>query len=97
MYPDPTSNIFAGRIFQPRNFIEVVVIELFQDRFEGAFDLSKIQHPAAVLINRTRQVEADMKTVAMQARAFVAGWHIGQAMRRFEVKFLEYFHRAHRG
>src|SRR5712671_2880467 len=43
--PDPGGDVFARRILQAANFVEVTMVELFPDRPEGFRDIGKIHQP----------------------------------------------------
>lgn len=90
--PDPGGEILAGRIFQPRHFIEVAMIQCLEDRRERLLDLGKVHHPAQLRIDRSRYVDFDTKRVSMQARTLMSGWDLGQAVRRFDLENLEQIH-----
>src|SRR6185312_11229715 len=58
-------------------------------------DVGKVEHPAAVGPERAGDVDLHHEGVAVQARALVAGWHVGQAVCRLEAEGLEDFHAGH--
>ena len=85
--PYPARNVFAGRIFEPWDFIQIVVIELIVQRRERCFYIGEIEHPPRIDARLAAHIDAHVKAVPMQARAFMAGRHIGQSVRGFEMKF----------
>ncbi len=59
--PDPTREIFARRIFQAGNLIQVVMIESIVRRLKRGFDIREIHDPTGVAIDVTAQVQLDPK------------------------------------
>ncbi|MNZ66645.1 hypothetical protein D3C78_848760 [compost metagenome] len=92
LVPDPFGDHFAGRVFQARNVVQVIVVQLFIQRLEDRLDLGKVADPAGMRVKRAGQMQADLERVAMQAAAFVPGRDVRQAVGRFEGKFLKDFH-----
>ena len=46
LVPDPFGDDFAGRVFQARDVIEVVMVELLIERLEDRLDLGEVADPA---------------------------------------------------
>lgn len=90
--PDPAGQIFAGGVLQTCYVIEIMMIQLLEQGFEGELYVGKIQHPAAVLSNGASHDDAHLKRMPMQAGTLVSIWHIGQPMGGFDTEFLENFH-----
>lgn len=90
--PDPARHIFAGRIVQSGDVIEIVVVELVVVRLERSFDLGEILDPAEQRIDRAGNMQLDAKRMPMQARAFVSGRHVRQPVCCLEGKRLKDVH-----
>ena len=89
---NPLRQTLAGGIFQTRNVVQVIVVQLVEQRLKRALDVGKIHHPALRLDEFATEVKFDAKRMAMQPRALVAGRQIGQAMCRFNRKDFEDIH-----
>ena len=92
LFPDPLGQHFTGRIFQPRDVVQVVVVQALVQRLEDRLDLGEVANPAGVRVEVAAQVDRHFERVAVQAAALVAFRHVGQAVGGFERKFLEDFH-----
>lgn len=46
LVPDPNCQIFAGRILQPGNIVQIIMIELFPDRVKRRLDVAEVHDPA---------------------------------------------------
>jgi len=86
--PDPAGQILAGGVFQAGNVIEVVVIELIENRFECRFDISEINHPTGMCIDFVSHINSDLKAVPVQTSAFMSIRHIRQPVRGLKMKLL---------
>lgn len=82
--PDPAREIFAGRIFQAGDLVQIVMIELIVGGLERRADIGEIHDPSGVWIDIAAKMQLDAKRVPMQSRAFVPGGHMRQAMRRLD-------------
>lgn len=80
MVPDPAREDLAGRIVESWNVVEVVMVELFGQRRERAFDLGKVHDPAQIRVERTTHADLDAERVAVQTRALVSGRHPRKAV-----------------
>lgn len=78
---NPLCQAFAGGVLQPWNIVQIVVVEQIEQRLEGPLHIGKIHHPAFRLLNLSADMDLDPERVSVQARAFVAGRKIRQAMR----------------
>lgn len=90
--PYPLGQVFAGRILESGNIIQIAMIQLLEDRGERRLDIRKIHHPASVGIRLAGDVDFHAEGMPMQACTFVPGGNIGQAVRRFDLKTLENVH-----
>ena len=61
--PDPPRDIFAGGVFESADVVEVVMIQLIINRFEGAFDVAEIHDPATGLRRVTAHTKAHQEGV----------------------------------
>jgi len=62
------------------------------ERFEGTFDVSKIDDPAKALVERSFDVNLNLKTVTMQPAALVSRRNMRKTMRCFDREYFEYLH-----
>lgn len=90
--PYPYRKIFARGIFEAGDVVQVVVIELAMQRFEGGREVGEILHPAARRRDVAAHAHFDFEGVAVQTPALVRLGHVRQAMSRFDGENLEYFH-----
>lgn len=68
---DPFGEVFASRIFQAWDVIQVVVIEPFIQGLEDRFDFGEVTYPADMGINFTFKVDSDAEGVAVQPSTFM--------------------------
>jgi hypothetical protein len=92
--PNPASQHFAGRILQPLDIVEVMMVELVVERCESGFDIAEVHHPAKRGIRLALQMDFDAKRMTVKPRAFVPGRHVGQAVRGFDLENLKDVHAA---
>ena len=92
LLPDPLGDDFAGRIFQTRYFVQIVMIELFVEWFEDRFDLGEVANPAGVGVDFAFNIDGNAERMAMQAPTFMPFGHMGKAVGSFENKLFEQFH-----
>ncbi len=90
--PDPARQVFASWIFQTRDVVEIMVIELIEQGLERFFEIGEIHDPAAVATGIAGHVHFDPERMPVQAAALVIFGHVWQTMRRFNLKALEDFH-----
>ena len=69
-----------------------MMIELLVNRLEGAGDVGEVHDPARLLLYRPGHAYLDPEGMAVQPATFVIFRNIRQVMRRFNGKYLEYFH-----
>ena len=82
----------AGRIFQPGDVVEVVVVQTVVQRLERLLDVGEVHHPAGVRTEFARQVDLDPERMPVQARALVAFGHVRQPVGGLEGEDLEDIH-----
>lgn len=63
--PDPPRQIFAGRIFQARNVVEITMIELLEQRRERRLHVGKVHHPTRFGARLTFYMDFDAKRVSV--------------------------------
>ena len=84
--PEPFAHVLDGGIFQPLDFVEIAVVELFHQRFHRLADFGVIVNPArlgvALAFHRNLQLEA----VAVHLLAFVTSRGLGQRLRGLEIE-----------
>ena len=90
--PNPHGELLAGRIFQARHIVQAMVVDLRKNRCERGFYVGEVHDPARRFVRNARDVNLDAKRVPMEARAFVARWHMRQAMRRFDLEDFKNVH-----
>lgn len=91
-FPDPVGEDFTGRVFEAWDVVEVIVIELFVERTEGGVEVGEVADPAGGCADVAADVDFDAEGMAVQARAFVAWWDVGELVRGFEAEFFEDLH-----
>jgi hypothetical protein len=90
--PNPQCELLAGRIFQPFDVVQVMVIQLIVDGPEGAFDVGKVHDPAGIGCRFTCDMDFYPEGMPVQASAFMTCRNIRQAMRGFHGKDFENIH-----
>ena len=70
------------------------MVDLILDGLEGTLDICKIEYPARVGIDGTRDVNRDVIAVPVHPPALVTGGNIGKPVCCFDCELLENFHRA---
>ena len=91
-FPDPSREIFAGRVLEPFDVIEAMMIELVEQGLKGAPQFGEIHHPAGLLTNGTTDVDFDPERMPVHAGTFVPLRDIGQAVGGFDLKYAKYIH-----
>ena len=76
----------AGRIFEAGDFVQMVVVELFPNRFERRRDVRVIHHPAEFRVAFAGDNDLHLEAVPVQPPAFVRLRQLRQQMRRFKLK-----------
>ena len=92
--PDPAREVLAGRVLEPLDLVQVVVVELGVERLEGGLDLGEVHEPAELLVHLAAHVQRDLEGVPVQAGALVVRRDHGQPVRGLERELLEDLHRA---
>lgn len=90
--PNPAGEDFTGGILEAGDVVEIVVVELLVEGTEGGVQVGEVANPAEGWVDLTADVDLDTERMAVQARAFVAGGHVGEAMCGLEAKFFKDFH-----
>ena len=85
-FPDPDRDVFARRIFEPGNFVKIVMVQFFPDRPERLRNVRVIHHPAELRVAFAGDDDLRLETVTMQTPAFVRLGQMRQQMRRLELK-----------
>jgi len=70
-----------------------MMVELLINRLEGPGNVGEIHDPACLLLHRPGHAYLDPEGMAVQPATFVIFRNIRQKVRRFNGKYLEYFHR----
>lgn len=92
LLPDPFGNDFAGWVFQARDVIQIIVVELFVERFEDRLDLGEVTNPAGMGVNVAFDINRYTEGVPVQASAFMAFRDVGEVVSGLEHKLFEQFH-----
>ncbi|MNJ37905.1 hypothetical protein D3C77_327410 [compost metagenome] len=92
LVPDPFGDHFAGRVFQARNVVQVVVVQLFIQRLEDRLDLGKVANPASMRVQRAGQVQGNLERMTVQTAALVPFRNVRQTVCRLEGELFENFH-----
>lgn len=90
--PYPAREILAGGVFQPLDLVQIVMIELVEDRFKCLADIAKILHPSLGCADLTGDMYLDVERVPVQTRAFMGLGQVRQSMCSLDGKNLEYVH-----
>ena len=90
--PDPAGEIFTGRVLQPGDVVEIVVIEHLEQRLECGLEVGEVHHPTQLRVERAFDMDLDLEGMAVQPRALVRGRQVGQAMCCLDAKGLGDFH-----
>ena len=90
--PDPDRELFAGGVFQPRNIVKAAMIDFVEQRRECRFDIREIHHPARMRLRFAGHMDFHTERMPVQPRAFVAGGHVGKAVRRLDLEYFENVH-----
>lgn len=93
--PDPPTQIFAGRILQAVNFIQVMVIQLVANGSTCLGDIAIIHQPAGFCVHITANRNGQYVAVAVEAGAFVTIGNKGKAVGCLEPNLFGKFH-SHR-
>ena len=73
------------------------MIKLIVDRLERGLHIREIHDPTGLRVDAATQVQLDAERMAMQARAFVTGRNVRQAMRSFDGEDSENVHDMKKG
>src|SRR5690606_4044312 len=92
--PDPARQVLAGRVLEPRHFVQIAMIEPFVQRRERLRQLAEVPDPAGLAPDRPAHPYLDAKRMAVQPPALVPGGHVRQIMGRLDAEYLEYLHDA---
>ena len=82
--PEPFCHFFNRWILQSFDIVEISVVQHFQERFHRVANLRMIVNPSDFWIDIALDRNFDLKTVPMDASAFVASRGMGQSLGRFK-------------
>ena len=71
MIPDPAGDVFAGRIFEALDFVQMMMVELLPERFKGVADFGVINQPPQFLVAFSADVERGFETMSVESIAFM--------------------------
>ena len=92
LVPDPASEIFARRIFETGNLVEIVMVEPIVRRLKRGLYIGEVHDPTARRIDLAAHLQLDAKGMPMQTCTFMAHRYIRQAMRGFDRESTEDMH-----
>ena len=84
--PDPPRQVFTGRIVEPFDLIQIIVIEAGDKGIGGGFDLAVVDEVAFFGIDFPFDDDVKAKGMAVQPAAFVAVGECGEIVGGFEVE-----------
>ena len=94
MLPNPPSEVFACRILQSLNLVEVVVVKPVEQRFEGGLDVREIHDPAKMFIHWGINKNGYLERMTVEPSALVSFRHIGEPVSSFKRELFIYFQGA---
>ena len=68
------------------------MVDPVMDRLEGRLEVGVVHHPSRVVSDGSLDGDLDAPTVTVEAGAFVARRHVGEAMCGFDLKGFPEFH-----
>ena len=83
-FPEPRRHFFNRWILQPFDIVEIRVVQHSQERFHRVANLRMIVNPSDFWIDIALDRNFDLKTVSMDASAFMAYGRFGQSLCRFK-------------
>lgn len=83
-FPNPSGQIFTGRIFQSLNVIEIIMVKPSMQRLKRFAEPRKIHQPTGFRINRSAHDNFYLEAVSVQATTFMVERHIRQPVRRLK-------------
>jgi hypothetical protein len=84
--PDPERDLFAGRVVQAGDIVEVPVVELFPERAEGSGEIGIIDEPTELGIAGAGDGDFDLEAMAVEASALVGVGEFGEEMGGLELE-----------
>src|SRR4051812_49788664 len=66
LLPDPTADVFERRHLQPRDLIQIIVVEFGAKLGDALFDLAEIAQPFLLLVGLTLEKDLNLERVAVQ-------------------------------
>ena len=83
---NPPRERLAGRIIQAVDLIQVVMVELIEQRREGGLDIGKVHDPAELRIRFPFDMNLDAKRVPVQPGALVSRGYVGEPVGRLDLE-----------
>ena len=83
-FPKPRRHFFNRWVLQSFDIVEICVVQHFQEWFHRVANLRMIVNPSDFWIDIALDRNFDLKTVPMDASAFVASRGMGQSLGRFK-------------
>lgn len=83
---DPHGDDFAGGVGEAGDVVEVVVVELFDEGFDGFFDVAVVDEVAFGGIDGAGDDDVEAEGMAVEAAAFMAVGEGGEVVGGLEVE-----------
>ena len=82
--PQPACHHFNRGIFQPRNIVQIRVVQFLDDWLHRRADERVVVEPAGVRVHLAFHRYFNREGMPVQSRALMANGHFGEALRSFE-------------
>lgn len=92
MLPDPDGDIFRRRIFQSRDVVEAMVIELLYKKAKRFLHVEEIHYESGVRIDCPFQHDLDAIGMTMHPMTAMCLRDVWKSVRCLELKCLGYLH-----
>jgi len=80
-FPNPPGKILAGRILEPVNLVQIIVVQPLMQRFECVRDLGIVDEPTCLRVNLSAHRDFTSERMPVQTRTLMILGHEGQAVR----------------
>jgi len=94
MAPDPGGDIFRGRILQPFDFVQAMVVEPFQQCRERSLNVEEVHHKAGGFVDLPLEYDFDAVRMTVHSVAAVLNRYFWKPVRRLKSKRLHDLHRT---
>jgi hypothetical protein len=97
LLPDPDCNQLRRGILQAWDFIEEIVVQLFDDRVDCALEIGKVHDPPRMGVDFAAYSDLPAERVAVHSPALVAVGHVRQEVSGLETEVLDELDWMHDG